>query len=213
MKAYFPDSSIWSAKIFRTKRADTFLAIYKKVRNLLSRHKKLDNHLSWHMKMYDHISCICNETVWTIFQLVRHYWNQPNHTKNCPDRNKWKPFDKTVQKVLKLSGPSWKRPDRKKPSGHVETDRIKIVRWELKTIRTELKPSGQYWNCPDSIETLRTVLNPLRQYKLCCPNCIETLRTLLDAGGGASFESRLILFEQFFSLQPHISPRLREAIL
>ena len=47
----------------------------------------------------------------------------------------------------------------------------------IETIRTVLKPSGQYRNRPDSIETVRTVLKPSGQYWN-RPDSIQTVLTV-----------------------------------
>ena len=52
-------------------------------------------------------------------------------------------------------------------------------------VRTVLKPSGQYWNhpdrietIPDSIETVRTVLKPSGQFKR-CPDSADVVQTIV----------------------------------
>ena len=52
----------------------------------------------------------------------------------------------------------------------------------IETVRTELKPSRQYWNCPDRIETVRTELKLSGQYWN-RPDSIETVRTVLKPSG------------------------------
>ena len=52
----------------------------------------------------------------------------------------------------------------------------------METVRTVLKPSGQYWNRPDRIKTVRTVLKPSGQYWN-HPDSIETIRTVLKQSG------------------------------
>ena len=52
----------------------------------------------------------------------------------------------------------------------------------IKTVRTELKTSRQYWNRPDSIETIQTVSKPSGQFWN-RPDSIETVRTVLKPSG------------------------------